>query len=50
MENQEQSVRPFGRLVAAETPLKNPKDCLMSLPSGPNVLFDPPDAGGIGLM
>lgn len=50
MENQEQNVRPFGRLVAAETPPKNPKDCLMTLPCGPNVLFDPPDMAGIGLL
>jgi hypothetical protein len=49
VENQEQCVRPFGRLVATETFEGTPKDAFMSLPSGPNVLHDPPDFGGIGM-
>jgi len=49
MESQGQDVRPFGRLVAMETPERNPKGCLMSLPTGVPI-FDPPDMGGIGLM
>jgi hypothetical protein len=50
MENQEQLVRPFGRVVAMESFEIDPKDSFMSLPSGPNVRYDPPDFAGIGLM
>jgi len=48
MENQEQYVRPFGRMVAEETFVPNPKDAFMSLPTGVPI-FDPPDLGVIGL-
>jgi hypothetical protein len=49
VENQEQCVRPFGRLIATETFEGNPKDAFMSLPSGANPILDRPDFGGIGM-
>lgn len=49
MENEVQQVRPFGRVVASESFERNPKDTLMSLPTGVPI-FDPPDMAGIGLM
>lgn len=50
MENQEQNIRPFGRVSAVEVTVNDVKDCFMTLPSGGVPTMDPPDMAGIGLM
>lgn len=47
MENQEHA-RPFGRLVATETPVEDMKNTFMSLPTGK--INDLPDPGDLEMM